>query len=245
MSAVTQIAQRLLDREATLATAESCTGGLVGHLLTNLPGSSSWYLGGVVSYSNALKQAILGVREETLQGAGAVSAAVAEQMAQGARQAFGADYAVSVTGIAGPDGGTPQKPVGLTYVGAAGPERVVVKRFVWAGDRAENKHQSADAVLDLLLELLGASGEERERPTTHASSAAVEAAFEPDGRVRPLAFVWQGRRHKVTDWGRQWERDGVRHCLVMTSDQRVWEIRLAPAAPHWSVEPRTPARRMV
>ena len=108
-----QIAAALLARKQTLATAESCTGGLVGAALTSLPGSSTWYLGGIVAYANALKIRLLGVAPELLETCGAVSLETARAMAEGARAATGADFAVSITGIAGPDGGTQEKPVGL------------------------------------------------------------------------------------------------------------------------------------
>lgn len=149
-----RIGPLLQARGLTLVTAESCTGGLVGHLVTNQPGSSSYYLGGVVSYSNALKMALLGVRPETLDTFGAVSAETAQEMANGARSRYHADIALSVTGIAGPDGGTAAKPVGLTYIGISAPWGQAVRRFVWPGDRVANKLDSARAALELLLEWL-------------------------------------------------------------------------------------------
>ncbi|MBK9125667.1 MAG: CinA family protein [Chloroflexi bacterium] len=148
------VGRRLTAQGATVTTAESCTGGLIAHRLTNIPGSSAYVLGGVVAYSNAVKHALLGVDEAVLAEHGAVSAPVAEQMARGARQALGATYAVSVTGIAGPGGGTADKPVGLTYIGVAGPDGVTVERHIWAGDREQNKAYSADAALALLLKVM-------------------------------------------------------------------------------------------
>ncbi|MGD8485536.1 MAG: CinA family protein [Chloroflexota bacterium] len=143
-----------LERGLTVATAESCTGGLVGHSLTAIAGSSDYYLGGVISYSNELKVRLLGVPEPTLGRHGAVSAQVAVAMADGARTRAGSDYAVAVTGVAGPGGGTGAKPVGLTYVAVAGPNGHEVRRHQWEGDRAANKEQSAAAALELLLEVL-------------------------------------------------------------------------------------------
>jgi PncC family amidohydrolase len=136
----------------TLATAESCTGGLVGHAVTEVPGSSAYYLGGVIAYSNAQKQRLLGVADAALERHGAVSAQVALAMAIGARQSFGTTFAAAVTGIAGPDGGTPQKPVGLVYIAVADPTGHDVRRFVWGPDRHENKERSAEAALLFLLE---------------------------------------------------------------------------------------------
>lgn len=144
----------------TITTAESCTGGLLAHRLTNIPGSSGYFPGGVVVYSNAQKQRLLDVQEATLIAYGAVSEQTAKEMAAGARLAFGTDYALSVTGIAGPGGGTESKPVGLTYIGLAGPDGLlIVERHVWAGDREANKAASADAALRLALATItGASG---------------------------------------------------------------------------------------
>jgi PncC family amidohydrolase len=114
-----QLADVLLARHLTLATAESCTGGLIGGTLTSVPGSSAWYLGGVVAYDNRIKTALLGVPSATLSRHGAVSPQTARAMAQGILECTDADLAVSVTGIAGPTGGTPSKPVGLVYIGIA------------------------------------------------------------------------------------------------------------------------------
>jgi PncC family amidohydrolase len=140
-----------LTRGLTLATAESCTGGLVSHVLTEVPGSSAYFLGGVVSYSDQAKAALLGVPETTLARYGAVSAQVARAMAIGARSRVGADLAVAVTGIAGPDGGTPDKPVGLTFLALAAPHGARLERYVWSGGRAANKRSSAQAALRLVL----------------------------------------------------------------------------------------------
>ena len=150
--------ERLRLLGAHLATAESCTGGLIGHLITEVPGSSAYYVGGVVAYSNEVKVQLLGVRHETLVRHGAVSRETATEMAQGAQRLFGCEYAVAVTGIAGPTGGTPEKPVGLTYVAVATPHGVQVKRFVWSGNRSENKRLSARAALELLCACLRNDG---------------------------------------------------------------------------------------
>lgn len=160
--ALTELAARLqalaLERGLTVATAESCTGGLIGHTLTGVAGSSDYYLGGVISYSDGLKRALLGVPASLLERHGAVSSEVAVAMAEGARERLGCDYAVAVTGVAGPGGGTADKPVGLTYVAAAGPRGHEVRRHAWQGDRAGNKESSAVAALTLLLEMLGEAG---------------------------------------------------------------------------------------
>jgi nicotinamide-nucleotide amidase len=137
----------LLRRENTVATAESCTGGWLGSRLTSVPKASACYVGGVVSYSNQLKERLLGVRRETLDAHGAVSAEVAEEMALGAKERLGSDYAVSVTGIAGPEGGTPDKPVGLVYIGVATPFSVEAHRHWFAGLRETVRFWSTQMAL--------------------------------------------------------------------------------------------------
>jgi PncC family amidohydrolase len=155
------LAERLqgigLGRGVTVAVAESCTGGLVADAITDVPGSSGYFLGGVVSYADAAKRDLLGVPAEVLAAHGAVSAQVARAMAEGARSRLAADVAAAVTGIAGPDGGSPSKPVGLTYVAVADADGVDVRRYVWEGDRIANKVASAVAVLELLIERCGAA----------------------------------------------------------------------------------------
>jgi nicotinamide-nucleotide amidase len=151
-----QVGERLKALNATVATAESCTGGLIASRLTDISGSSAYVEGGVVSYSNAVKERLLNVSQQTLIDHGAVSEPTAREMALGARALFGVDYAVSVTGIAGPGGGTPEKPVGLTYIGVAWPGGVEVERHVWSGSRTGNKQSSADAAFRLLLKVMSA-----------------------------------------------------------------------------------------
>jgi nicotinamide-nucleotide amidase len=142
----------------TVAVAESCTGGLVAATITEVPGSSAYFLGGVVSYANAVKEALLDVPAHMLEAHGAVSAEVALAMATGARDRLGAALAASVTGVAGPDGGSVAKPVGLTFVGVADREGGEVRRFTFAGDRAANREAAARAMLEWLLERAAAGG---------------------------------------------------------------------------------------
>jgi len=148
------VGRLLKQRGLTLALAESCTGGLISHRITNVPGSSAYYQGSAVAYSNEIKESILGVRPDTLRRYGAVSEYTALEMARGVRHAFHADIGLAVTGIAGPDGGTPEKPVGLIYVSLAAPGIERVERHVWSGNRWENKERSSVAVLDLLRRYL-------------------------------------------------------------------------------------------
>jgi len=147
-----RIQDAMLERKISLATAESCTAGLVAFVLTEIAGSSDYYVGGIVSYSDALKEAELAVKPATLERHGAVSAQTAVEMADGARRRYGADVAVSVTGIAGPGGGTDAKPVGLTYIAVADSNGTDVRRFLWADDRHGNRLRSAEAALTLVLE---------------------------------------------------------------------------------------------
>jgi PncC family amidohydrolase len=155
-AAARRLGQALVKRGWQMAAAESCTGGLVGHVITQIPKSSDHFLGGIVSYSNAVKDDLLGVSQALIDEVGAVSAEVAEGMAEGALRAFPvARVAVSVTGIAGPDGGSDEKPVGLTYVGAVIRDgRAVVERHQWPFDRSGNKRASALAALDLAARLV-------------------------------------------------------------------------------------------
>lgn len=144
------VGRLLLERKQTLALAESCTGGLITHRLTNVPGSSAYVIAAVVAYAYEAKVAALGVSWDTLNKYGAVSRETAIEMARGARDKFSTTFGLSVTGIAGPGGGMPNKPVGLTYIGLATPDAVRVEKFIWHGDRLQNKEQSAEAALQIL-----------------------------------------------------------------------------------------------
>jgi PncC family amidohydrolase len=135
----------------TVATAESLTGGNVSARITAISGSSAYFLGGIVAYSNAAKASLLGVSEETLATRGAVSAECVREMAEGARRAFGTDLAVATTGIAGPGGATGRKPVGLVYIGLAGPDGVTSEEFRFPGGRAVVTDASTEAALLMLL----------------------------------------------------------------------------------------------
>jgi len=154
--ALVGLAERLqgicLGRGLTVALAESCTGGLIAATVTSVAGSSGYFLGGVVSYSNAAKEAFLDVPAATLAAHGAVSAQVAKAMALGARARFTASLAVGITGIAGPDGGSADKPVGLTYLGLADASGAEVRRFAFDGDRAANREAGTRAALEWLIE---------------------------------------------------------------------------------------------
>ena len=137
-----------------LAVAESCTGGLVGHRITNVPGSSEYFLGGVTAYAYEAKVKLLGVSWDTLTRYGAVSRETVLEMARGARRALEADIGISVSGIAGPGGGMPEKPVGLTWIGLSASGFEEARSFVFPGDRLEVKEQAAEQALRLLNEYL-------------------------------------------------------------------------------------------
>jgi PncC family amidohydrolase len=153
---VARLHERCLARGVRLATVESCTGGLVGHLITERPGSSAYYVGGFVTYSDQLKRDLVGVPAEVLAAHGAVSAQTAIAMAVGGRARTGADLGAAVTGIAGPDGGSDEKPVGLTYLAVADGTGTEVRRHLWPGSRTDNKRASAEALLELILERIDA-----------------------------------------------------------------------------------------
>jgi PncC family amidohydrolase len=138
----------------TISTAESCTGGLVSDRITNVSGSSEYFPGGVVVYSYEAKAGLLGVSWDTLNTHGAVSEEAVLEMARGARKLFNANIGISVSGIAGPTGGTPEKPVGLTWFGLSTDHGEWARHFIWEGDRVENKHHSSEAALQFVIDYL-------------------------------------------------------------------------------------------
>ena len=157
------LGQRLVARGATLATAESCTGGLIAALCTDVPGSSAWFTGGVVAYANEVKRDVLGVDPALLAAHGAVSEPVVRAMAAGVRRLTGTRYAVAVSGVAGPDGGTPEKPVGTVWLAVADGDAVQARRFLFPGDRAAVRQATAEAAVEALLALLGEQEPPRKR----------------------------------------------------------------------------------
>jgi nicotinamide-nucleotide amidase len=148
------VGQLLKERGARLSVAESCTGGLLGELITDGAGASQWFVGGAISYSNDLKRSLVGVREETLKAHGAVSRETVIEMAEGANQRFGTQYAIAITGIAGPDGGTPEKPVGTVWIAVAGPTGTETRNLNWRGTRDQIRRVSAFSSLHLLYKTL-------------------------------------------------------------------------------------------
>ena len=142
---------QLLARGETLAVAESCTGGYLGHLCTLVQGSSDWFLGGIICYANEVKTRELGVSEEMLADVGAVSEPVARQIAHAVQERFGSSWGIGISGIAGPNGGTAEKPVGVVMIAIAGPDGVKVERCQFHGDRLAVKQQAAEHALELVL----------------------------------------------------------------------------------------------
>jgi PncC family amidohydrolase len=144
----------LRQKGLTLGVVESASGGLISHRITNVPGSSDYYKGSVTAYSNEVKIKVVGVREATINRYGAVSAEVAEEMAQGGRRLLSVDICLADTGIAGPSGATPEKPVGLFYIGLSHGEKTYSRKHNFQGDREQNKQSAAEAALSWLKEYL-------------------------------------------------------------------------------------------
>ena len=149
-----RIGKYLTERGLKLSVAESCTGGLIGHRITNIPGSSNYYLGSITAYAYEAKVRLLGVKWSTLEKFGAVSEETVLEMATGIKNVFDADIGLAVSGIAGPGGGMPHKPVGYTWIGLSSENFVKAWNFTWKGNRIENKEQTAQKALELLEEYL-------------------------------------------------------------------------------------------
>lgn len=149
-----RVATALTDRDLTLATAESCTGGGLSRLLTDIPGASAFFIGGVIAYQNEVKAQLLGVPLETLATYGAVSSQTATAMAEGCRSRFKTDMAVSITGIAGPSGGTLEKPVGLVHIAVTRDQRTRAAEHLFPGDRIHVRQSAITAALEMILEAI-------------------------------------------------------------------------------------------
>ena len=158
MDLAQEIGRLLCQKGLSLALVESATGGLVSHLITNVPGSSDYYRGSITTYGNRAKIELAGVSEESLEKYGAVSSRVVEEMARGGRQALAADICLSDSGIAGPGGATDTKPVGLFYIGLSCKDGTYSRRHIFSGSRQQNKQQAAEAVMGWLKEYLQGLG---------------------------------------------------------------------------------------
>ncbi len=144
----------MLKNNKTISTAESCTGGYISHLITSIPGSSNYYKGSIISYSNEVKSDLLKVNQETLIKYGAVSKETVEEMAKGALKALNTNYSIAVSGIAGPDGGTKEKPIGLIWIAVASENKIVTEKFLHGEDRGRNIRKAALSALNMLRKLI-------------------------------------------------------------------------------------------
>ncbi len=237
------LGEQLRQRGLTLAVAESCTGGLLAGTIVAIPGSSDYFLGGVVAYANEVKSGILGVAPATLAAHGAVSWQAAAEMAWGALALLGANLALSTTGIAGPAGGTPDKPVGTVYIALSTRERILWQRHQWAGPRLENIRSSVGAALKLLeAHLTHAEQEAAESGSLtpaqladHDEVVQVELRGGQGGRAVPTAFTWRGQRHIIESHGRSWrDAEGAWHYLVMSQGHGTFQLDRDPAG-RWRV----------
>ena len=149
-----QVGKLLQERELSLAVAESCTGGYLSHLVTNVPGASGYFRGGVIAYDNRIKSSLLGVQEQTLAQYGAVSKETVLELAEAVRRLFTASIGIGITGIAGPGGGTASKPVGTVWIGFSAPDKIFAEHHFWPGKRILIKENAAQQALSYLIEYL-------------------------------------------------------------------------------------------
>ncbi|MCP4164981.1 MAG: CinA family protein [Chloroflexi bacterium] len=232
----TQVGSVLSRRSLTIAPAESCSGGLLSSYLTDVNGSSAYMLGGIVSYSNHAKTHLLGVQESTLATFGAVSPETAAEMAQGVRKLVGADIGISTTGIAGPTGGTPDKPVGLVYLHVSAQGIEEGERSIWPYDRMGNKLATVGAALSMVLRLLSP----RQMPDSARTQVEfldhpviVEASWS-QRNWRPQAVWFEGKRWEIIGWGRQTLReDGMTEVLVEASEGIRFELLVDVQGGQW------------
>ncbi len=231
------VGKLLRDRGWRLAVAESCTGGLIGHRLTNVPGSSTYYQGSITAYAYEAKVRLLGVRWETLEMHGAVSEEVVLEMARGVRTALAADVGLSVSGIAGPGGGTPEKPVGTTWIGLSTPFGEATLLTVGRGDRLANKEHSAEEALQLLVRTLHSA---TEFPTQAAAESGalpgqavdVTARFEPDGHITPI-YLHRGAQRIPLTAGRRWSNERGEHALVQLPNGETLHLVFLRSSGRW------------
>lgn len=149
-----KLLKALMDKGLTLSLAESCTGGLLAHRITNIPGSSKVFLLGIIAYANSAKRRLIKIPEKTIQRFGAVSSPTARLMAEGARRLGGSDLGIGLTGIAGPGGGSKNKPVGTVFIAVSSSRKTLVKKFHFRGSRLRIKKQAADKAIQMLLEAI-------------------------------------------------------------------------------------------
>ena len=243
------LGQQLTQADLRMALAESCTGGLIASILTDIPGSSHYVQGGVVAYSNFAKMHVLGVRAETLEAHGAVSPETAQEMARGARALLQASLAVAVTGIAGPGGGTPEKPVGLVYVHLAAEDVDWGEMHIWPFDRLGNKRATVAAALRLALRYVQERSTRVDPKAPYAEetppTVLVEASWQ-QGMWRPQGVWLHGQRKQVVGLGRQEAvEDGVWVMTVEFGDGSRAELQADARSGVWRLRRYWPARRYV
>ena len=247
------IGHRLVDDSLTVASAESCTGGLLASILTDVAGSSSYMLGGVVSYSNHAKMLLLNVQDATLQAHGAVSGETASEMAGGVRRLLGSNIGLSTTGVAGPGGGTPDKPVGTVYIHLSAPDTEWGEHHVWPYDRFGNKLASVQALLDLTSRYLDRHSQSNRHPNypQRLDWPVVVEASHSAGWWKPTVVWIQDQRWDIVGWGRQSEQgDGSTVMMVEANDSAGnsgarFELVVDLASSQWRLQRAWWPRRVV
>lgn len=220
------LAEQLKSLGWTLSLAESCTGGLISNRITNVPGSSEYFMGGVVAYSNQAKRHLLNVSQETLDQFGAVSQETVLEMARGAQKLFGTHTAIAVSGIAGPSGGSPQKPVGTVWIGIAVPDHVSGSHYRFFGSREQIKCQCAEIALWLLAQKLTAVGRDANIQRQVQADQPIPVDFSGDAMdtIRIRAIYWQEKWIPIESIGRRWQTAQGSHFLVMNYQGKVYEL---------------------
>lgn len=221
-----RIGEILRDHRLQLGLAESCTGGLISHRITNIPGSSDYFQGGVVAYANAVKTGLLNISQATLDQHGAVSRETVLKMARSVRKLLSTDIGVSVSGIAGPGGGTPAKPVGLAWIGLCAADTEQAWSNIWPGDRAAVKSQVAEAALKHLLDYLN-------RLSVGFESINVLAKFDAQNQIRPVKIIWRDQTYPILSTGRRWADELGQHILVMLPGDHAYELIYTPSGEVW------------
>jgi nicotinamide-nucleotide amidase len=206
-----EIGELLKKNKLTLGAVESATGGLISHRITNISGSSDYFLGSITSYSNEIKMKLAGVNKETLEKYGAVSAQVAQEMAEGGRNALGVDICIADTGIAGPTGATPGKPIGLFYIGLSTQDGIFNRKYIFKGTREQNKEQAATTALAWLKEYL--LGSKAGQNMKFRSEQVVTSFLESNNRILILR-----RSNKVGTYQGRW--GGISGYIEKNADQQ-------------------------
>jgi PncC family amidohydrolase len=237
-----RIGELLTQHNLTISTAESCTGGLIGHKITNIPGSSNYFAGSAVVYSNEAKINLLDVQPATIDKFGAVSRQTVTEMAAGVRKLFKTDIGLAVSGIAGPDGGTDEKPVGLIWIAINLQGYEDSWDFDFQGNRLQIKEKTAQKSLDL-LETLIQSANQHPEDTTKAQDRQVKnlrfknvevwGFFDRNGNLTPKGFIYQDKEYEIQMISRKWQFDDDLHFLVMVPINRVYELIFKSQEKRW------------